>query len=181
LDAYIRCGHPEKSVQMFFYISDNFLDESLRFDEHLAKHRMFNSDSLSNFEKKIYSMFRNSGLIANVRTYNTILKALRALGPGTYNVCIKIMDRMGDLGISPDSITVNTVIDACVQMGDLHTAHLVSFFSNNPSYEVIKVLYLYILFLINCRIICIYLCVIYVCTYIYIIFVYLCVQHEDYE
>lgn len=55
----------------------------------------------------------------NIRTYNTMLKALRGSPVDSYE---KLVNGMLENGLSPDSITVNTLVDACVQVGRLDLA-----------------------------------------------------------
>lgn len=80
--------------------------------------------SYSNKEKedilKISRCFINKRLTPNIRTYNTVLKALR--GYESFEKCMDIISVMKDNDVSPDSVTMNTLIDAAVTSGNLAIA-----------------------------------------------------------
>ena len=110
LDAYIRCGKPQKAARLFQLLSP------IKFEKCIP------SVDIVNIHASVVSLFAASNLQFNVRTYNTYLKALRELGPETYQLSLDVVLEMEKIGVSADSITVNTLINACVLVGDLEGA-----------------------------------------------------------
>lgn len=74
MDGYIRCQKPLYAVRLFMYLPKssglNVVDRAL------SKHVERNIENVHN-----YFDFRSKGdLLANMRSFNTLLKALRDLG-----------------------------------------------------------------------------------------------------
>jgi PPR repeat family len=84
--------------------------------------------SYSNKEKseiiEISKAFSNKNLRPNIRTYNTVLKALR--GYTGFEKCMDVIRIMKANDIDPDTVTMNTLIDAAVVSGNLEIANDVS-------------------------------------------------------
>jgi PPR repeat family len=84
--------------------------------------------SYSNKEKsdiiEISKAFTNKNLRPNIRTYNTVLKALR--GYTGFEKCMDVIRIMKANNVDPDTVTMNTLIDAAVVSGNLEMANDVS-------------------------------------------------------
>lgn len=86
------------------------------------KNRYSNKDR--NEIQRLSKTFTNHGLKPNIRTYNTVLKALR--GHKSFEKCLGVVQSMRKNEIQPDSVTVNTLVDAAVITGNLEIAEDVS-------------------------------------------------------
>ena len=86
------------------------------------KNRYSNKDK--NEIQRLSKTFFNYNLQPNIRTYNTVLKALR--GYKSFEKCLGVVRSMRNNGIQPDSVTVNTLVDAAVITGNLEIAEDVS-------------------------------------------------------
>ena len=64
--------------------------------------------------------FTNYNLKPNIRTFNTVLKAMR--GYKSFDKCMEVIRTMQKNKIQPDSVTVNTLVDCAVITGNLDIA-----------------------------------------------------------
>lgn len=111
----IRCGQVNNALHLFQYVSK----------DNLFKQRVKIPPSSTEMPK-YYQIFSNIRL--NARSYNTLLKGIRFLdGDQVFTTSLYVLDLMKSRGIHPDSITINTIIDACAKSGNLNTARDVSF------------------------------------------------------
>lgn len=65
----------------------------------------------------------------NTRSFNIFLKAIREYSKSdlvddvsTLHLCYKLLQRMKDIGVAPDAVTINTIIDIAVGEGALEKA-----------------------------------------------------------
>jgi pentatricopeptide repeat protein len=72
----------------------------------------------------ISKAFANQNLRPNIRTYNTLLKALRRFK--NFDKCMEVIRSMKKQNIQPDTVTINTLVDAAVSTGNLYIAEDVS-------------------------------------------------------
>lgn len=106
MDAYIRCGNPKKASQLFYALQDPGSSTS------------DNSDWTT-----LIGPFLRARLRPNIRTFNTLLKSLQEGGqPNDLTEARKVLVMMRAVGVTPDSISFNTVIDTCVRANDLIAA-----------------------------------------------------------
>ena len=117
LTSYDRCGNPQKSIDLFDAVMSS-KDDEINND----KNRYSNKDK--NEIQRLSKTFVNYNLQPNIRTYNTVLKALR--GYKSFEKCLGVVRSMRNNGIQPDSVTVNTLVDAAVITGNLEIAEDVS-------------------------------------------------------
>lgn len=78
--------------------------------------------------QEISKAFTDQYLRPNIRTYNTLLKALKQLK--NFEKCMEVIRNMKKQGIQPDSVTINTLVDAAVSSGNLYIAEDVSLLSD---------------------------------------------------
>jgi uncharacterized protein YqgV (UPF0045/DUF77 family) len=76
--------------------------------------------------RSIVKVFADSNIRPNTRSFNTLLKALRGSGEGSFQRCMELVESMRKLGLQPDSVTVNTLVDASVMDGKFEAAEQVS-------------------------------------------------------
>lgn len=118
--TFDRCGRTQKAIDLFDAVISK-PDNNINSDKK----------SYSNKEKneiiEISKAFTNKNLKPNIRTYNTVLKALR--GYTGFEKCMDVIRIMKANDIDPDTVTMNTLIDAAVVSGNLEIANDVSQFS----------------------------------------------------
>lgn len=76
----------------------------------------------SDYLKALSKVFIDSQVRPNVRSYNTLLKALKGSGIGSFERCMDVVSTMRRQGIPPDSVTLNTLVDVSVSSGNLQAA-----------------------------------------------------------
>lgn len=112
IDAYINCGSITKAQDLFHIVTA----------DHVKKEYV----SSTRYQKAIRELHLdfmiNSKIVANVRTYNTLLKSYRGMGRDDFQQCLDIMDHMQAHHIQPNTITLNTLIDVCVTTNRLSEA-----------------------------------------------------------
>lgn len=111
MDAYIRCGENEKAIAIF---------DSCRSDSNLlALGLTFLSKDYTSIVSSFSRLFLKTDLTPNINTYNTLLKGINSMNIQAFDVCSKVISLMKSNGVQPNSITTNTVIDICVNEGDM--------------------------------------------------------------
>ena len=80
----------------------------------------------NDYLKALSKSFTDSKVRPNVRSYNTLLKAIKGSGGGSFERCMDIVQTMQRQGIQPDSVTINTLVDVSVNSGNLQAAEEVS-------------------------------------------------------
>ena len=80
----------------------------------------------NDYLKALSKSFIDGKVRPNVRSYNTLLKAIKGSGGGSFERCMDIILTMQRQGIQPDSVTINTLVDVSVNSGNLQAAEEVS-------------------------------------------------------
>lgn len=116
-----RCGRTQKAIDLF----DAVISKP---DNNINNDKKSYSNKEKNEIIEISKAFTNKNLQPNIRTYNTVLKALR--GYTGFEKCMDVIKTMKANDINPDTVTMNTLIDAAVVSGNLDIANDVSQFSS---------------------------------------------------
>jgi hypothetical protein len=122
-----RCGNIDKSVDLF----------QLIFPEKAIRSMLGMSPSLAIAANLYAVMMKGFQYVRpNTRSFNIFLKAIRehrraegeAEFPGAtmLNICYRLLQKMKELKISPDAVTINTIVDIAVVEGQLEQAEEVS-------------------------------------------------------
>eukprot|EP01038_Epipyxis_sp_PR26KG_P009208 gene9208-12418_t len=134
MDAYIRCDNSKRAFDMFNFInskSDSLavvpnIDTNkkyiIRFNSTVSKKNNNVLSTTQNSIEKISAVFSKTVLIPNTRTYNILMKGIQLSNTFNFENCIEIMSSMKRYSIQPDSVTVNTLIDACVRSENIKKA-----------------------------------------------------------
>ena len=80
----------------------------------------------NDYLKALSKSFIDGKVRPNVRSYNTLLKAIKGSGGGSFERCMDIVLTMQRQGIKPDTVTINTLVDVSVNSGNLQAAEEVS-------------------------------------------------------
>ena len=72
-----------------------------------------------------FASIRRSGIQVNVRTCNTLMKGYRSSSAQSHQRCEQVLDTMKSLSILPDSVTMNTLVDAYALAGEMAQAESV--------------------------------------------------------
>ena len=116
MDGYIRCQKPLYAVRLYMRMSKSTGSEAV--DRALSRH-------IERDAKNVYNDFKftsEGDLFANMRSFNTLLKALRDLGEDGYQATVEIIDAMKSCELDVDVISLNTMVDICVQNGRIQLA-----------------------------------------------------------
>ena len=111
MDAYIRCENTQKCLNLYKY-------SVLR----VAKDEIEGSSSTY---LSVWQCFKSSRIVPNVRTFNTLLKAYRDnTSPKSYDLhdYLDILEEMKAFNVQPDTVTINTLVDAVVSSGNVSQA-----------------------------------------------------------
>jgi pentatricopeptide repeat protein len=112
LDAYIRCGHANIAVQLFDSVILQDVKKNLTEKRSLAV--------------ELIHYFKMFNLEPNVRTFNILIKSMRGLKAEDANEmfkrCLDMVQLMRTYGMEPDSVTMNTLVDLSVRVGNLEAA-----------------------------------------------------------
>ena len=109
MDGYIRCQRPLSAVRLYRYLSQSSGSEIV--DKALSKHVDRNSQNVYNR----FDFASKGGLVANMRSFNILLKALRDLGEDGFKATVEIIEAMKSSALDVDVISLNTLVDICVQ------------------------------------------------------------------
>jgi hypothetical protein len=112
IDAYINCGSITKAQDLFHIVTS----------DHVKKEYASSTRYQKAMRELHLDFMINSKIVANVRTYNTLLKSYRGIGRDDFQKCLDIMDHMQVHHIQPNTITLNTLIDVCVTTNQLSEA-----------------------------------------------------------
>lgn len=118
---FYRCGRTQKAVDLF----DAVISKP---EDYINGDKTSYSNKEKNELAEISKAFAFKNLKPNIRTYNTVLKALR--GYSDFEKCMDVIRVMKANNIDPDTVTMNTLIDAAVVSGNLMIANDVSQLSN---------------------------------------------------
>lgn len=121
MDAYIRCGKSKKCISLFEYATSD-LTARRRIDHSIPAY---------------WDCFKDKQIQPIASTFNTLLKALRDStdkSPVPLEGFLAVVQRMKVFDVRPNSITVNTLIDAIVSTGNNSDAKAVLF--NNPEFPL---------------------------------------------
>lgn len=113
-DAYIRCGHPVRAIELLSRMRD---------------------PSGQVLEKSIMKDF--IPVAPDVQTYNVKLKALREAGSPCQEAFHAVAE-MNDLGLESDHITLLTLADLCCRRGDMNLAAGVLRIATNADLEQLR-------------------------------------------
>ena len=106
MDAYIRCGSPQKCVDLYRYSTTSVAEDETK----------------SNF-LSVWRCFKNRHIVPNTRTFNILLKAYREQATlRSHADYMALLQEMKKKDVFPDSITVNTLVDAYVSIGNISQA-----------------------------------------------------------
>lgn len=87
---------------------------------------MLGWDTVDQSAREVLEAFEDSvstlKLQPNVRTVNTVMKGLREVPTEGLELCLKLWQWMIKCKLTPDSITLNTVISAAINNGRLSIA-----------------------------------------------------------
>ena len=70
-------------------------------------------------------VFVSDRIQPNTRTYNIVLKGLRGAHQSDLDRCFGVLQLMARNHVVPDTVTMNTMMDACVKAGNLSAAEQV--------------------------------------------------------
>ena len=160
MDALIEADSPLSAIQIFRYMSEvcNMVSRPV----NSLKYRRTDSISENEFQstkpsfeinqnisskidyildksfgldikRYIHSYEGEKDLRPNVRTFNTLLKALRNAGYPGYQASLKIIDLMTKVKLDLDTISLNTLVDICSINGNTDLAQVVCI--NNSIYS----------------------------------------------
>jgi len=122
MDAYIRAGDPLPAIELFASIlalrASWAAPGENQLQAILEKHFIVGNSRTSRMHE--YCGIEN--VTPNVRTFNTLLKALRSCELVGYRCCVDIAAAITSAHISFDTISVNTLVDIFVQSGDFKSA-----------------------------------------------------------
>jgi pentatricopeptide repeat protein len=126
MDAYIRCKLFSQAAALFD-IGVRSAGSNLDVNALLAK-RM-GSVELSQVENDIMDYFFAFKVKANTRSFNTMLKGIRDHPKeDSFALCMKLyLELQNTATLKPDSVTLNTVIDAAVTDGHFEAAEILLF------------------------------------------------------
>ena len=138
MDAYIRTDRLDEAVKLFQVVTSTISNPPL--PERLLSAFINNNDSSANnsisnkFAQAIAASSSSSSsssnqVRANVRTVNTLMKGLRSKLDVGFQISLKLLRWMisnhaatGDVSMKPDTITINTLVDAAILAGRLSLA-----------------------------------------------------------
>lgn len=121
IDAYINCGSITKAQDIFHIIVTAAAAHND--DDDDIKDNAISSTRYQKAMRELHLGFMiNSKIVANVRTYNTLLKSYRGIGDNDFQQSLDIIDHMQMHRIQPNTITLNTLIDVCVTTNRLTEA-----------------------------------------------------------
>ena len=109
-----RCGNPQKAIDLFDSVISGEDYQEINND----KNNYSNKDKQDII--RLSMTFTNYNLKPNIRTFNTVLKAMR--GYKSFDKCMEVIRTMQKNKIQPDSVTVNTLVDCAVITGNLDIA-----------------------------------------------------------
>lgn len=141
MDAYIRVDRFDKAVRLFEIATsriaapplparllDSFVDKDLIANQSASPDSnasAYQADASERFGRLMES---SSDVCANVRTVNTLMKGLRSKLDVGFDISLKLLRWMisnhaaGDNSVKPDTITINTLVDAAILAGRLSLA-----------------------------------------------------------
>lgn len=108
----LRCNNPQKAIDFF----DAVVGETTDINNDKRSY----SSNEKNTILEVSRAFINKNLKPNIRTYNTVLKALR--GYSSFDKCMDVIRMMKKNHVAPDSVTMNTLVDAASLSGNLEIA-----------------------------------------------------------
>lgn len=124
MDAYIRCRNFDKALRLFLVIRPEFILQS----QHWKMTSSTTHSSSAQFITEDLKIFQNKDngvlLKPNIRTFNILLKGLKQFGKDSFSYTQDVLVEMKNCNISPDSITINTMVDIGVGAGFLDRAEL---------------------------------------------------------
>lgn len=107
-----RCNNPQKAI--------DFFDAVVRDTADINNDKRSYSSNEKNTILEVSRAFIDKNLKPNIRTYNTVLKALR--GYSSFDKCMEVIRMMQMNHVAPDSVTMNTLVDAASLSGNLEIA-----------------------------------------------------------
>ena len=111
MDAYIRCENTQKCLNLYKYSVSRISQEE--------------KEGSSSSYLSVWQCFKSKRIVPNVRTFNIILKAYRDnTSPKSYtlNDYMTLLEEMKAYNIQPDTVTMNTLVDAVVSSGNVTQA-----------------------------------------------------------
>lgn len=129
MDAYIRYDRLNEAVKLFDVTSTTISNPPLPAQLLDAFVDIYSNDTISNPSHKFAQLIASSNSVrANVRTINTLMKGLRSKLDVGFQISLKLLRWMisnhatGDVSMKPDTITINTLVDAAILAGRLSLA-----------------------------------------------------------
>lgn len=121
-----RCDNFYKAYLIYLALTTS--DESFAdLEQQLASSGISSASPISGLAALPVAMFRDGSVRPNVRTFNTLLKGFRGQDAAGVDNCLRLIERMQSLGVKPNAVTINTVVDACVLAGNFTQAESVSY------------------------------------------------------
>jgi pentatricopeptide repeat protein len=119
MDAYIRCKQPLSAVRLYRQMLR--APETDPIERALARHVDSENIRMPSFAY----LDDDKSLVTNIRSFNTLLKALRDLGKDGYKAAIQIIEAIEPAALNIDVVSLNTLVDICVLNGGIRRAEQV--------------------------------------------------------
>eukprot|EP00981_Chlorochromonas_danica_P000637 scaffold143_cov173-Ochromonas_danica.AAC.13 len=112
MDAYIRCGNFPKAIEIF---------QTMTVNENASS--LMSVDDHKYIAKDIWQFLKIQSVVPDVQTFNVLLKGFRGRdGEGSLKRCFVVLEMMRMAGIKPNTVTFNTLVDACVVNNKMNMA-----------------------------------------------------------
>ncbi|KAJ1438596.1 hypothetical protein B484DRAFT_444451 [Ochromonadaceae sp. CCMP2298] len=129
MDAYIRCERADKALQLFNLVAEALPENKDAVGDEAGTVGAVGTGAGARTgswagrvlgareERKAVphtAFLLSSGVRPNVRTCNIMLKGLRGRDAASFDQCVQLHQDMLSWGLTPDSVTTNTLVDAAV-------------------------------------------------------------------